>query len=104
MSESYRICLSDYTPILPELAEIIGADYVAGAFEDAEEQFMASAQADANWHLVGLHGQLLVTFEKYEGYYFAVFNASGSQFFEGKELLWKTYLAQGGNPGIQEHE
>lgn len=97
MIESYEECLSDYTPILVELAVIIGADYMVGTFESAEEKFISSNQSAEQWFLIGETGRLIITFEKYEDYYFSEFVAIEGSFQKGKELIHKTYLAQGGN-------
>jgi hypothetical protein len=100
MSESFESCLADYSPILVELAAIIGANYVVGTFENAEEEFISSNKSSENWFLIGNSGRLIVTFEQYEGYYFSEFIAAGSSFQKGKELIRSTYLAQGGNPEV----
>ncbi|GAA5162127.1 hypothetical protein [Viridibacterium curvum] len=102
MIATYEICLPDYEPLLPELARIIRAHYEAGSFARAEEEFHALSAEAKEWHLSGECGQLTVSFEKHEGYYFSRFQASGSELQKGKALLWKSYLDQGGNPDAQE--
>jgi hypothetical protein len=98
MDKRFEIHLADYESILVKLAAVISANYVTGTFEQAEENFISSGKSTENWFLIGENGQLMITFEKYEGYYFSEFIATGNSFEEGKELIRMAYLAQGGNP------
>lgn len=102
MDAKYKICLSDYERLLPELAQLIAVEYKSGSFEEAEEKFHAEGSESVEWVLSGKYGRLSIKLEKYEGYYFSCFSAPQPQFQKGKELLWKRYLAEGGNPGAQE--
>lgn len=98
----YETCLADYESLLSEMAHIIGAEYEAGSFSKAEEIFHEQSIRSAEWRLTGEYGFLVVKFEEYEGYYFSKFQASNLEFQEGKALLWRSYLEQGGNPNAQE--
>lgn len=98
MKESFETCLADYKSILEELAVVINANYVAGTFEQAENNFISSGKESENWFLIGENGRLMITLEKYEGYYFSVFTAAGNSFQKGKKLISNAYFAQGGDP------
>ena len=102
MNRSYKICLSDYECILPELSEIIGAEYHVGVFSHAEDEFHDSHERKREWMLQGAHGILRIQFEEYEGYYYASLEADGAYFQKASDILWRTYLIQGGNPDAQE--
>lgn len=102
MGTPYEICLADYECLLPELARVIGTDYAHGSFARAEDEFHRTGEVTLEWQLRGKFGGLIIKLEEYEGYYFSRFEAPEPQFRTGKELLWKAYLAQGGNPDAQE--
>ncbi|MFN8917525.1 MAG: hypothetical protein ACK5VU_07765 [Burkholderiales bacterium] len=99
---SYEICLADYESVLPALARLLNAKYEVGAFLKAEERFHEQRQPLFEWQLSGEFGRLSVKLEEHEGYYFSTFEASDKAFEEGKNLLWQSYLEQGGNPNAQE--
>jgi len=71
MSSGDKISLADYAPVLPSVAEALGAEYERGAYEAAEEEFHQSGDRDRWWCLEGTHGALRIRFERYESYYFA---------------------------------
>ena len=103
MEMTYEICLADYEPLLPEMANIIKAKYEPGSYSQAENNFHTNCIDLEEWVLLGELGSLVVKFEKYEGYYFSKFEASDQPFKEGKFLLWRSYIAQGGNAAVQEN-
>lgn len=102
MEAPYTICLSDYEVILPKIADCIGARYETGTFAQVEELFHAERKEKEQWRLQGRIGYIEIMLEKYEGYYFSRFWASEPHFRKGKELLWKRYIAEGGNPDAQQ--
>lgn len=102
MENQYEICLAGYESVLPKLAEILGASYTRSSFETAEEEFHNGGAGSVEWKLAGAYGTLVVNLERYEGYYFCRLEGQEPQFQQGKELLWKAYLAQGGNPRAQQ--
>ncbi|MBX7228463.1 MAG: hypothetical protein K1X48_02505 [Burkholderiaceae bacterium] len=53
MLASYEICLADYESPLPELARIIKANYEAGSFSKAEEEFHEQSLRSQEWRLSG---------------------------------------------------
>jgi hypothetical protein len=95
---TYDISLADYECLLPELAQIISANYEPGSFDSIEEQFHRTGDDTLEWSLIGEFGQLVVYLEKYEGYYSSSFKAPEQQFQMGKNLLWEAYIKQGGSP------
>ena len=101
MGTPYEICVAEFECLLPDIARIIGADYIPGSFERADGAFHNGGEDTSEWQLRGKFGYLMIKLEKHEGYYFSRFDAIEPQFQTGKELLWKAYLAQGGNPGAQ---
>lgn len=96
--ERYEACLADYEPVLPALARLVGATFEPGAFAAAEDRFHERALAREEWRLEGRAGRLVVLFEQYEGYWFATFEAAGATFEEGRSLLRRAEVAQGGKP------
>jgi hypothetical protein len=84
---TYEITLADYEPILPELAQIINADYVPGSYDISEGKFHQNGESSSEWSLTGELGELIIYFEKYEGYDNAAFQAPNPQFQMGKDLL-----------------
>ncbi len=103
MQNPYTIILSDYEVCLPELALIIRAAYHIGEYTAAEDEFFASGADESIWTLRGTDGEMRIRFERYEGYYFSDFMAKSSmKAKEGRQLLWRYFLAQGGNPDAQE--
>lgn len=101
--ETYTTCLPDIEPVLPHLATIIDADYSLGKFSIAEEHFIESGKDTEEWSLIGKSGiELVVTFEKYEGYLFLTLTGSGLLFETSKRYLYECYLKQGGDPSSQE--
>ncbi len=102
MEITYEVCLADYELFLPEMANIIKATYEPGSYSKAEDSFHSNSIDLEEWVLLGEVGRLVVKFERYEGYYFSIFEASDQAFQAGKLLLWKNYIAQGGNAAAQE--
>ena len=99
---SYTVCLPDWEDVLPKLCILIGTLYSPGEFEKYEKWFINKGMEKASWDLTGRSGmQLSITLEKYEGYFFGTLKGSGANFQIASELLWKTYLTQGGNPDTQ---
>jgi hypothetical protein len=94
---TYTVVLADYECILPELAQIISADYMPGSYDIFEEKFHQSGKSTSEWFLTGEFGQLIVYFEEYEGYYCSSFKAPNPQFQMGEKLLQEAYVAQRGN-------
>ncbi|MGH7982689.1 MAG: hypothetical protein ACREFF_06025 [Candidatus Udaeobacter sp.] len=103
MSAEYKTCLGDYEPILPELARIIDAPYASGDYTKFEDDFLSSrTEEDKYWELIGTRGTIRILLEPHDAYFFSWFHAEDPWFKAGKELLWKEYIREGGNPGAQE--
>ena len=101
--QKYKTCLPDIEVVLPELAKLMGADYVPGDFSVAEDLFVKSSEDTAEWFLTGTSAiSARVLLEKYEGYLFIEISGEGQKFNESKKYLYTRYLEFGGNPDAQE--
>ena len=88
---------------LPGLCALIGVAYNSGDFDSFEEDFVSTGDDESYWKAAGKTGcDISIKLEKYEGYLFGTFSGSGKSYLSGASLLWKAYLAQGGNPEAQE--
>ena len=98
----YETCLPEYGRLLPELADIIGADYRGGSYREALRNFERSDADCGEFKLAGKHASLTILFERYEAYFLGKLEGEGPRFQEARERLYREYIDRGGNPDAQE--
>lgn len=96
--QTFEVCLAHYPPALPAIATALGAQYTEGAFEAAQDEFERSGAESVEWVLAGQRGHFTVSFERYEGYFLAILEASGQAFTDAREALGKLEFEQTGRP------
>ena len=100
---TYEVCLPNWPAVLPDLAELIGADSLLESFLAAESAFQSSGEDVSTWSVHGRNRcSVSVRFELHEGYLFGNVAGHGKAYARAAERLWLEYLNQGGDPDAQQ--
>ncbi len=110
--EYWQGCICDYEAILPELSEILGAQYGPGEYDAAEAAFTRAVfekmqkkkftitidNESELWFLTGDQGRLVVDFQYGDGYFFCLLQAKGDVLVRAARLIHDEALREGANP------